>query len=98
MAWLIYALEIVFLISSIESVCGSEGRVCGHGYQSCRGRSGGAKVLGKLPVPGRPTNLDYSRARAYCACSKCRWVCLDIFFSHLSLFSLPLSGRRPNID
>ena len=25
------------------------------------GWSGGAKVLGKLPVPGRPTNLDYSR-------------------------------------
>ena len=24
-------------------------------------------VLGKLLVPGRPTNLDYSRARAYCA-------------------------------
>ena len=24
-------------------------------------------VLGKLPVPGRPTNFDYSRARAYCA-------------------------------
>ena len=22
-------------------------------------------VLGKLPVQGRPTNLDYSRARAY---------------------------------
>ena len=30
-----------------------------------RGWSGGAKVLGKLPVPGRPTNLDYSGARAY---------------------------------
>ena len=29
-------------------------------------------MLGKLPVPGRPTNLDYSRARAYCACSRCR--------------------------
>ena len=28
------------------------------------GWSGGAKVLGKLPVPGRPTDLDYSRARA----------------------------------
>ena len=26
-------------------------------------------VLGKLPVPGRPTYLDDSRARAYCACS-----------------------------
>ena len=23
-------------------------------------------VLGKLPVQGRPTNLDFSRARAYC--------------------------------
>ena len=23
-------------------------------------------VLGKLPVPGCPTNLDDSRARAYC--------------------------------
>ena len=42
-----------------------------------RGRSGGAMVLGKLPVPGRPTDLDYSRARAYCACSG--WGCLDIF-------------------
>ena len=31
---------------------------------------GGAMVLGKLPVPGRPTNLDHSRARAYCACSR----------------------------
>ena len=25
---------------------------------------GGAMVLGKLPVPGRPTNLEKSRARA----------------------------------
>ena len=30
----------------------------------CLGWSGGAKVLGNLPVPGRPTNLDYRRARA----------------------------------
>ena len=36
-------------------------------------------VLGKLPVPGRPTNLDYSRTRAYCAYSRCGWgFCLDI--------------------
>ena len=33
---------------------------------SFRGRSGGAMVLGKLSVPGSPTNLDDSRARAYC--------------------------------
>ena len=28
------------------------------------GWSGGAVVLGKLPVPGRPTYLVYSRTRA----------------------------------
>ena len=32
---------------------------------------GGAMVLGKLSVPGRPTNLNYSRARAYCAYRRC---------------------------
>ena len=37
------------------------------------GWSGGAMVLGKLPVPGRPTYLDDSRARAFCACSGCGW-------------------------
>ena len=36
-----------------------------------RGWSGGAMVLGKLSVPGRPTNLNYSRVRAYCAYSRC---------------------------
>ena len=45
------------------------------------GWSGGAMVLGKLPVPGRPTNLNYSRARAYCTCSKCGWG----LFGHFSL-------------
>ena len=56
-------------------------------------------MRGKLSVPGRPTNLDCSRARAYCACSRCGWGCLDIFFSSISSrFFLPLSGRRPDID
>ena len=54
------------------------------------GWSGGAMVLGKLPVPGRPTYLDDSRARAYCACSGCGWF--GHFFSRLSfLFSFSLS-------
>ena len=50
-------------------------------------------VLGKLPVPGRPTNLAYSRAGAYCAFSRCGWGLFGHFFSHLSLlfpFSLSL--------
>ena len=57
-------------------------------------------VLGKLPVPGRPTNLDKSRARAFCACSRCGWGLFGpIFLSSIfSLLFLPLSGRRPDID
>ena len=50
-------------------------------------------VLGKLPVPGHPTYLDYSRARAYCACSRCGWGIVLTFFlslSFLSFFSLSL--------
>ena len=49
-------------------------------------------VLGKLPVPGRPTHLETSRARAYCACSRCGWGLFGRFFSRLSsLFSFSLS-------
>ena len=56
------------------------------------GWSGGAMGLGKLPVPGRPTNLDKSRARAYCYCSRCGWGLFGHFFSRLSfLFSFSLS-------
>ena len=56
-------------------------------------------VLGKLPVPGRPTNLGKIRERAYCACSGCRLGLFGHLFSRLSfLFSFSLSGRRPDID
>ena len=40
-------------------------------------------------MPGRPSNLADSRARAYCACSGCGWGRLDIF-TLIYLFS-PLS-------
>ena len=44
-------------------------------------------VLGKLLVPGRSANLDYSRARAFSACRRCAWGRLDIFslIYHFSL-------------
>ena len=63
------------------------------------GGSGGAMVLGKLSVPRRPTNLDNSRARASCACSRCGWgFFFWTFFSSLSfLFPFSLFGRRPDI-
>ena len=54
-------------------------------------------VLGKLPEPGRSTNLDLSRARAFCACRRCGWGLFGHFFSHLSFlssFSLSL-GNDP---
>ena len=48
-------------------------------------------VLGKLPVPGRPTYLNDSRARAYCPCNRCGRG----LFGHFSLiycfFFLPPS-------
>ena len=57
-------------------------------------------LLGKLPVLGRLAYLDNSEARAYCACSRCGWEVVWTFFlsSIISLFFLPLFGRRPDID
>ena len=53
----------------------------------------------KLPVSGRPTNLENSRARPYYACIRVGVLCFGRFFliCHLSL-SLSLSGRRPDTD
>ena len=44
-------------------------------------------VLDKLPVPGRPANLDNSRARANSACNRCGWRLFGHFYSRLSFFS-----------
>ena len=46
-------------------------------------------VLGKLPVPGHPTYLINSGARANCACSRCGRGLFGHFFSHLSLLFPP---------
>ena len=63
------------------------------------GLSGGAKMLDKLLVPGRPTNLDNSRQWSVALAVGAVGVCLDIFLvSIISLFFLLLSGRRPDID
>ena len=53
---------------------------------------GSAKLLSKLAVPGRPTNLDYSKASA----SRCGGGCLDIFslIYHFSFLS-PSLGDGP---
>ena len=70
-------------------------------------------MLGKLPVPGRPANLDEVGQGPIALAVGAGGGCLDIFFSRLSflfcfslfflssiisLLFLPLSGRRPDID
>ena len=55
--------------------------------QTTRGCLGGAKVLGKLAVPARPTIWVTSRARAYCTCSSSGWGMFGHFYFHLSIFS-----------
>ena len=55
-------------------------------------------VLGKLPVPGRPTIL-ITVGHEPTALAGVGGGCLDIFLSSiLSLLFLPLFGRRPDID
>ena len=59
-------------------------------------------VLGKLPVPGRPTDLDYTHVVGQgptALALGADGVCLDCFFSSIiSLLFLPLCGRWPVID
>ena len=43
-----------------------------------------------LSMPGRLINLDNRKAKAYCACSRCGWGVLCIFFYHISFLPLPM--------
>ena len=55
-------------------------------------------VLGKLPVPGRPTIWITVGQGPTALAVGAGGGCLDIFTSILSLLFLPLFGRRPDID
>ena len=59
------------------------------------GMGGVAMVLGNLQSRG--VLLILIIVRAFCACSRCGWGCLDIFSRVLSFISPSLSGRRPMI-
>ena len=55
-------------------------------------------VLGKLPVPGRPTIwMIIGQGPIALAVGEDRG-CLDIFLSIFSRIFFPLAGRRPDID
>ena len=56
-------------------------------------------VLGKLPVPGRPTIWIRVGQGSTALAVGAAGVCLDIFtLIFLSFLFLPLFGRRPDID
>ena len=66
---------------------------------STSGWSGGAMVLGKLPVPWRPTIwMIVGQGPIALAVGAGGVVWTFILSSVLSLLFLPLSGRRPDID
>ena len=44
---------------------------------------GDALVHEKYSEPKRPTNLDKSKARVYCTCSRCGWGLFGHFFHSL---------------
>ena len=63
------------------------------------GWSGSAKVLGKLPVPGRPTILiTVGQGPTALAEVRVGVVWTFLLSSILSLLFLPLFGRRPDVD
>ena len=63
------------------------------------GWSGGAMVLDKLPVPGRPTTwITVGQGPTALAVGAVGVVWTFLLSSILSLLFLPLFGRRPDID
>ena len=68
-------------------------------FRGIGGGSGGVMVLGKLPVPGRPTIWTII-GQGLLRLQKVRVGVVWTFLlsTILSLLCLPLSGRRPDID
>ena len=64
------------------------------------GRSGGAMIWGKLPVPGIPTISTIVGKGPIALAVGAGGGCLDFFLlsSAFSLLFLPLSGRRSDKD
>ena len=70
-------------------------------FPKFRGWSDGATVLGKLPVPGRPTIWMIVGQGPIVLAVGAGGGCLDIFtllYLFSSLLFLPLFGRRPDRD
>ena len=68
-------------------------------FLSCRRRSGGAMVLGKLQVPGRPTLwMIVGQGPTALAVGAGGVVWTFLFSTIFSLLFFPVFGRWPDID
>ena len=77
----------------------NQGQLIQINYINTGGWSGGAMVLGKLSVPGRPTIwISVGQGPAALAVGAGGGVWTFLLSSILSLLFLPLFGRRPDID
>ena len=56
-------------------------------HSQTKGVVGWCDGAGLTSSAGASYNFDYSRARAYCACSRCGWGLFGHFYSQLSLLS-----------
>ena len=73
--------------------------LCSHSPNDVMGWSSGAMVLGKLPVPGRPTIWMIVRQGPFAlAVGAVGVVWTFLLFSIFPLLLLPLLGRRPDVD
>ena len=90
---------ILFYPITLEGRRGTTDEIATIPFHLVRGWSGGAMVLGKLPVPGRPTILITVGQGPIALAVVAGWGWFGRFYSHLSfLLFLPLFGRRPDID
>ena len=85
--------------SLLSNLSNSYKKRVGPSSKCYRGWSGGAMVLGKLPVLGRPTIWMIVGQEPIALAVVAGGGCLEFLLSSvLSLLFLPLSGRRPDID
>ena len=91
--------NIVTLLTTETALNERTARVLLFQQLSSRGWSGGAMVLGKLPVPGRPTIwLIVGQGPMALAIGVWGVVWTVLLSSILTLIFLLLSWRRPDID
>ena len=75
----------VFLSQTLDSI--EKDKLFSDLCRTVKGVVGWCEGAGLTSSAEASYNLDYSRARACCACSRCGWGWFGHFYSHLSFLS-----------